>query len=118
MRNKVILIILAFILVACQKENKAAQYLACYALEPSSKQICVQKLAEKYITEDKRLNEQYKYEKLGFKEFLNQQNLACNHIKEGVLYDSKKQAYRIKCQSGHEYFMKFDYEIKSWNIEL
>jgi hypothetical protein len=122
MRNKVIFIVVSLVLSACQKENKAEQYLGCYALEPSLKQKCVDRLAKKYISEAKRNDEQYvksfqyEYEKLGFKEFLNGKNLPCDNIMEDILYDNKHQAYRVGCQPDHEYFLRFDYNNQLWRV--
>ncbi len=122
MRNKVIFIVFPLVLSACQKENKAKQYLGCYALEPFSKQECVDRLAKKYISEAKRNDEQYvksfqyEYEKLGFKEFLNGKNLPCDNIMEDILYDNKYQAYRVGCQPYHEYFLQFDYNSQLWRV--
>ena len=80
---------LVFITISCKKENKAEQYLACYALEPSLKQICVGKLAKQYIAENLWQDTtyvksfQYKSEKLGFKQFLNNKtSLVTKSMKE------------------------------------
>lgn len=59
---------------------------------------------------------QYEHEKLGFKEFLNSKNLSCENIMEGVLYDDKHQAHRVKCQPYYEYFLRFDYNSQIWRV--
>ena len=121
-KNKITTIILSSILASCQAENNAQQYLDCYALEPTAKQICVSKLTKKYIAKNLQQDVayvqefQYKHEKSGFKQFLNKRKLPCNKINQGVLYNDEKQAYEIKCEPAQEYFMRFDSEKKKWSV--
>ena len=122
MRNKVIIIFVVLILASCKQKDAAEEYLGCYALKPSVKQKCVDKLAEKYISEKHKENKlytqsfQYEQEKLGFKHFLNKQNLPCDYIDEGVLYSNERKVYIVKCNPDHKYYMKFNYDNKVWRV--
>ncbi len=53
MRIKIILLSLGLINISCQRLNKVEQYLACYAINLSSKQECVGRLVKKYIAKIK-----------------------------------------------------------------
>jgi hypothetical protein len=122
MRNRIALSFSILFLLSCQAENKAEQYLACYALEPSTKNEYLNKLTKKYIAKDLQRNIsyvrlfQYEYEKLGFKQFLNKENLACDYIDEGVLYNNEQKAYIITCTPNQKYYMVFNYNSKSWKL--
>ena len=100
-----------------------SKYLACYALDKSSKPQCLKPLNKEYIAvrwqNNKPYTDNFRYtaEKLGFKTFLHSQNLPCNDISDGPQYDPKKSAYLVKCQPEHSYLMQFDYEINKWNLK-
>ena len=59
MRNRIVLSFSILFLLSCQAENKAEKHLACYALEPSTKNECLNNLTKKYIAKELRRNISY-----------------------------------------------------------
>jgi hypothetical protein len=124
MKTKIISTILLLNLTACTNKNPAPKYLACYALEPLAKQKCTAKLARKYIPTNLQKdseytkNFQFKQEKLGFKQFLQQAGKTCNNINDGPEFDPKEDAYLVKCDEQNQYYLVFDYEGERWRGKL
>lgn len=87
-------------------------YMNCYALQPSQKQKCQQKIS-KSVTKEYI----YEAERLGFAEFLRKHKQPCNSISNGVLFNEQKQAYKAICDDKNSYFLRFNYKNNSWEIE-
>ena len=127
MRNKKLLLALSVSLATCnhaQAESNEiySRYLACYALHPADKQECVGALAQKYLTkeqqQDKTYTEEFQFEseKLGFRNFINNQDLPCDSINDSPMFVEENQAYLVKCKPNHQYFIQFNYSTKEWKL--
>jgi hypothetical protein len=111
MRNKKLLLALALSIAACSTQNKPTvpqdeavdKYLACHALNPASKQECLNSLV-------------FEAEKLIFKQFLNDLKLPCEGVENGPEFIEGKKAYLILCSLDHQYFMRFNYDTKEWKL--
>ncbi len=97
-------------------------YLQCYALENVDKDFC-QRTIRDGIEGSKSASSweyilpfDYEAEKLGFATFLREHGKACKGINEGSQYNKEKKAYNVRCNDGHNYSMRFDYEGKKWKI--
>ena len=99
-----------------------SDYLNCYALASENKRKCTSNLAAKYIYESWKQHQEYvqsfqfECEKLGFKKFLNSNQLDCKEIEAGPIFSSEKAAYIVNCKPQGQYLMRFDYETKEWNL--
>jgi hypothetical protein len=108
MSNKKLLLALTLSLAACSTKQKTVvqahdKYLACYALDPAAKKQCTQDL-------------QFDSERQEFKRFINDAGLPCEHINEGPEFTEEKQAYLVRCEPNHQYFMRFNYDTKEWKL--
>jgi len=90
---------------------ESADYMNCYALQPSQKQKCLQKISKSATKEYI-----YKAERLGFAEFLRGHKKPCKSISSGVLFNEQKQAYKAVCDDQNSYFLHFNYKNNSWKI--
>lgn len=108
MNNKKLFLMLSLSLTACTintkpKEETAAKCLACYALEPTAKRHCVERV-------------QFDLEKQGFKQFINTGGLPCDSINESPKFVEEKQAYLVKCKPNRQYLMQFNYDNNQWKL--
>jgi collagenase-like PrtC family protease len=137
--SKNLFLVLIISLTSCDYENKSSKlqgrndakaavaqvhknYLKCYALNDVNKSKCTNELMIKYIKSNKQIDKKYteafrfESKKLGFKNFLNSQNLPCESINEGHEFVEMKGAYLVRCQQDNNYFMQFNYENIEWKI--
>lgn len=108
MSNKRLLLAVTLSLSACSLPHQSptelpARYLACYALAPAAKNQCHQELG-------------FEAEKLGFKQFINQQQLPCDSINDGPKFMVAAQVYLVQCQPKGQYLMRFDVENQRWQL--
>ncbi len=96
-------------------------YLQCYALSRHDKKQCRRRIGR---TIDGRkgarsweyiLPFDYEAERLGFERFLEKDGLKCDQVKRGPRYDREHKAYRVVCENGRQYFMRFDRDKKRWS---
>lgn len=117
MKHKIIIFLLSIVYIYCASysnntfgvagektaEETPARYLACYALPAPAKNQCTE-------------NARFEAERLGFKSFLNDRGLSCESVDEGPEFIEDRRAYLVKCSSGQQYFMRFNYETNDWEI--
>jgi hypothetical protein len=89
--------------IAAPQDGIAAKYLACYALDPTSKKKCLYELA-------------FAAEKDGFREFINNSGLPCDSVEESPEFVETERAYLVKCEPNLQYWMQFNYKTHQWKL--
>jgi hypothetical protein len=89
--------------IAAPQDGISSKYLACYALDPTSKKKCLYELA-------------FAAEKGGFREFINNLGLPCEAVEESPEFVETKQAYLVKCKPNLQYWMQFNYQTQEWKL--
>jgi hypothetical protein len=106
------------------KHEIHTEYLNHYALDHLLKAKGLKHLAQSYVPKKWQQNEEYiqefgyECEKLGFKEFLQKQNLPCEKLTQSPIFDHQLDAYVVQCAPVGIYNMGFDYDKKQWNVKL
>ena len=106
------------------KHEIHTKYLNNYALDHLLKAKGLKHLAQSYVPKKWQQNEEYiqefgyECEKLGFKEFLQKQNLPCEKLTQSPIFDYGLKEYIVKCEPEGSYNMWFDYDKKQWNVKL
>jgi hypothetical protein len=88
---------------AASQDGISTKYLACYALDPTSKKKCLYELV-------------FAAEKDGFRDFINNSGLPCDTVEESPEFVETEQAYLVKCQPNHQYLMQFNYKTHQWKL--
>lgn len=98
------------------------RYFKCYALPHLKKAVCIQSLKTHNIDQKWQNNIhytsafQYEAERLGFLDFLKQHHLSCDYIERGPKFINVDQAYKVICQNGNSYNLKFNYNTQEWSL--
>ena len=96
-------------------------YLDCYALDPENKKQCLDKLSYIFAEDVKAIDGYvqgftHACERLGFQYFINDLGLPCEKIDKGVMFEHQRNAYKVQCISGEQYYMRFDYKNNIWSL--
>jgi len=101
-------------------------YLQCYALKPDEKLNCSKQIikdAKIHINKELQTNQDYitvfshEAERLRFVSFLKNNNMSCDKINEGPIFDKVEGAYTVFCTNGLKYYMTFDYNNNLWQLK-
>lgn len=102
------------------------EYFQCYALKPEEKATCQKEIIKNNKPAlDKKLTSNSSYitafahesERLGFLEFLKNNNLVCDRIDEGPIFVERNKAFNVQCKNGNTYQLEFDSKKHHWSLK-